>query len=416
MIAAPEEQRRRVRTGPVFTVLCVPSENAWRLVSGFEKLTGTPSIHCGTFSNLRHVLTKTALGRCGSQRRWCPACYADWDDDQSYEPLRWRVASVTTCSIHGTRLESACRRCGRPQYKVSYETRRICGFCLSPLGHVRGSMDVSRYERWVQNRIDDLISLCADPDQEAIPLSAYRTYCTATLKVHGSSSHDVQLDGHWATRIYLGNVLTGRPASIAHLIDSCALQHVTPRDVLLRPLEAAGESLQLTMSEHHFVGVPDERYADAVRRFENLTAILQDSSRAAYLPQTKWLFRCCKVFRNVIVEHSPQAYYGYIAERESRFGPADRTHINRAFKLMACRTSALRAPHGRAARTKLINRIAKEAAVSLEQATAAMMGADAWIAAVTGSQTGRRVPHVRLKRALAMTVIDSSRQAESEEG
>ena len=408
VLASPEDLRRRVKTGPVFTVLCVPSENAWRLVCGLEQLTGTSSIHCGTFSNLRHVLVKTALGRCGSQRRWCPACYAAWDDDRSYEPLRWRVASATTCSIHGIRLESTCRHCGRPQYKISYETRRVCGSCLSPLGHLYGSTNVSRYERWVQDKIDDLISLCADPGQGTIPLSAYRTYCLASLKVHGSPSHDIGVTGHWPTRIYLGNVLTGRPTSIAHLIDSCAIQHVTPRDVLLRPLEAAAEPLRLKMDEHHFVGVPGERFEDAVRKFESLAAILSNSPISAYLPQATWLFRCCKLGRNIVVEHAPQAYYDYIAARESRFGLAERTHINRAFVLMASRASALRGAHPVTARAKLVERVATEAGVSIEQATTALLGADVWIDAVKRIQRTRRAAQIRLKKAWAMAAIGSS--------
>lgn len=412
--AAPKDLRHCVENGSVFTILCAPSENAWRLICGLEELTGTHSIHCGTFSNLRHVLAKTALGRSGSQRRWCPSCYACWDDDLSYEPLRWRIASVTTCAIHGVRLESACRHCGHAQYKVSYETRRICGYCSKPLGHVHGSTEINGYERWVQEKIDDLIGLCADPDQGEVPLCAYSAFCTAALKIHGSSSRDVSLTGHWATRIYLNNVLTGKPTSISHLIDSCSLQHVTPRDILLRPLEAAAEPLQLNMDEHHFVGVPGERFEEAIRKFENLTTILRSSRATAYLPKPKWLFRYCKIGRNTIVEHSPQAYYDYISERESRFGLAERTHINRAFILMASRASALRTTHSAAVRVKMVDRIAMDAGVSFEQAMAALLGADAWIDAVRRTQRTRRVATVKLKKALAMTIIDSFVSSQSD--
>jgi len=242
----------------------------------------------------------------------------------------------------------------------------------------------------VQAQARDLVSLCADPSQEEIPLAAYREFCETVARSHGSNRISIVPDGHWKTNFYLREVLRGLPTTVSHLIDSCALQHVSPTAILLRLVEAASLPLVLPEEEHEFVGVPGQRYAAVVDRFERLVAEFMDSPSSAYLPNMRWIVRVMKVGRNILIEHSPQYYYDYLIERRKRYPSAALMHIERAFRIFSARDSDLRGSKVRDDDSALVTRVATAVNLSLDQSWVAYEASMRWMAALKVVSHDRR--------------------------
>lgn|GEM_PF-3761487 len=87
------------------------------------------------------------------QRKWCPACYLeDQDNDNNiYDRLSWCLPQIERCSIHRLRLEVRCPNCSTRQdrYQVSGDIG-LCYRCASSLIPTPASWEfrseVSRFE------------------------------------------------------------------------------------------------------------------------------------------------------------------------------------------------------------------------------------------------------------------------------
>ena len=97
--------------------------------AALEELTGLSSLAAHSFAVCARFLEPGSNGRLGLPlRRWCPSCFAEWQAAglPMYEPLLWRFALATRCSVHGRALAERCPRCERAQ---SWPAQKV------PIGH-----------------------------------------------------------------------------------------------------------------------------------------------------------------------------------------------------------------------------------------------------------------------------------------
>ena len=80
-----------------------------------------------TMASWKNLLSGYKLLRY--HQAWCPQCYATWATREQpvYDPLLWRLQSVTTCPVHQRQLVNACPACG--QQFVTITARAAVGFC-----------------------------------------------------------------------------------------------------------------------------------------------------------------------------------------------------------------------------------------------------------------------------------------------
>ncbi len=211
-------------------------------VAGLSRLTGRSDLHCGTFYVVSEVLQNYGVGLSAKHRRWCPQCFEEWDPTSSYEPLIWRLPDLDICTIHRCALRDRCFVCERKQpLPASYSKRRICASCSSPLSARQLEALASRtpYENHVERCATDLLGLCADANQGVIDYSEVRPFfgeaCQALLRT-GLACDVPDLD-----RLFV--CLRSGRMTTRHLFQLCAVQGVGPKDILLRPREAASGQL-----------------------------------------------------------------------------------------------------------------------------------------------------------------------------
>lgn len=140
---------------------CGPEGHYQDIVEAVETATGSGNLRQGTFWALNDILDGSGLSPKSLQRRWCPECYAEWDDDTSYEPLSWCVLLHTRCIRHGCLMEQLCRACNASQPVVtSYGERRRCHSCKASLGFPGAYQQAQPAERWIQTQVASIIALC----------------------------------------------------------------------------------------------------------------------------------------------------------------------------------------------------------------------------------------------------------------
>jgi hypothetical protein len=141
-----------------------------------EVLTGERHLRCGSLWALSEIMSSNANVYGKNRRRWCPRCYGDWNND-SYEPLVWRIDLLGVCPRHQCRMECTCPTCGSFQRDVYLQEHRlVCCACGASLAEGAISTKRPAFAQWIDEQILQLIEYCATPRSKPAPRSIYTDF------------------------------------------------------------------------------------------------------------------------------------------------------------------------------------------------------------------------------------------------
>ena len=212
-------------------------------IEQLEMLSGEANLRCGSLWALSEIVSYNTSAYGEYKRRWCPQCYGEWNND-SYEPLIWRIDFLGVCPRHQCRMECVCPECGefqRDNYRQ--ELRRICCVCGAALS--AGAIWPRRpsFAQWVDQQIMQLMEYCATPRAAPAPLSIY-TELAIGLRINAKRSgrRDAVM------RLILRNIekharRNSRRPTLRSLLNVCALQGVTAQELLCAPRQVSGPML-----------------------------------------------------------------------------------------------------------------------------------------------------------------------------
>jgi hypothetical protein len=135
-------------------------------VTVLEGLTGMRPLRDLSMLAYRQVISGRDLIR--QERAWCPHCFEDWRESGNpvYDPLLWSLAAVSTCTTHGTTLETSCPHCEQEMHLVAARSRSgCCCRCHRWLGRrylTSDSSSVDRTEFVTAVAIGELLSRAAN--------------------------------------------------------------------------------------------------------------------------------------------------------------------------------------------------------------------------------------------------------------
>lgn len=220
---------------------CGPGSVYKQRIASLESLTGVDTIRCGTFMVLDKVLCDGAAGGTTGYRRWCPECYLNWDEDDSWEPLVWHVDLVKSCPIHGCDLQDSCCKCGNRQKQVvAYHRRRRCTRCGASLGWPGRFGQRPSYYAWAQTQICDLARMCGTPGEEPVHPLAVSEFVYAIPAI---TAHRRKIPGVVRDALARSKTRTRHVASLETIVSLCGLQGVRATDMLRNPVGAASRPL-----------------------------------------------------------------------------------------------------------------------------------------------------------------------------
>lgn len=319
---------------------CGPGKYFRKRVENLERLTGVDTVRCGSFWVIDDVLAVTGVGRNSKRHRWCPQCFLEWDETHSWEPLAWIVDLQLTCAVHGCDLESQCRDCGSAQYiGKGYPRRRQCQRCQSSLsGRGRNSARPA-YFAWTEERLAELIQLCATPGQAPISFSAYEAFVRGLVDER-RYERDQPATVRAAISRVRSNAVRGR-VTLRTLVNLCALQGISMIDMLLDPQAAASRPLIDLWAGYRSLELPNGKHAAKMAAYSQCIDEIMKRCDGLYLPSMKVIMRRMKLNRDLARELCVDAYEAY-EEAYQRQGPySTRVHIERAF---LCAMEAFEAP------------------------------------------------------------------------
>lgn len=138
------------------TVLIGPHVETSTFLEMITEATGQDNLYRSTFNSLQPVVASVGFASSvdsASSRKWCPACYLEWNPDTSFEPLYWAIGVASACHLHGVQLSSTCRRCGSSQPQgLGYPRKMFCRCCLTHLGHRGEAPDWDRFSQWLNEQ------------------------------------------------------------------------------------------------------------------------------------------------------------------------------------------------------------------------------------------------------------------------
>jgi hypothetical protein len=303
---------------------------ATRLVA-LERLIRNPNLRCGTFYVLKDVLTGSALGKCGTQQRWCPECLADWDCQNSYEPLAWSIDALTRCPMHNCDIENVCRRCDAiQQLPCLYERRRFCRRCNYSLAGLGRQSKRPEYLHWIDSQVQEIVRVCATPGQEPIASGLHDELFSGLLRSarRRAIPPAIRSEMHSIERTRKSGKMTFRT-----LFNLCALQGVSIRTLLLSPDEATSEPMFDYWSGFHSLNCDYGRSKAKIEAFSYVCACLLARPEGAALVPTMMLLRAIKLNRDVARDRAPETYHGYESAYRAQASGSNRLAIERAFRV-----------------------------------------------------------------------------------
>lgn len=231
--------------GSVHTFMQSEALNAVAIsrIEQLELLSGEENLRCGSLWALSEIISFNTSAYGEYKRIWCPKCYGEWDDE-SYEPLLWRVDLLGACPRHGCRMECVCPCCGRFQRQAYVqEQRRACWSCGTSLATGASWSKRPEFSGWIDNQIMQLIEFCATPRAAPASLSIYADFARgmhASAKSRGKKS------------VVMKDIIKGierharhnsRRPTLRSLLNVCALQGVSVQEFLSAPMETSGAML-----------------------------------------------------------------------------------------------------------------------------------------------------------------------------
>jgi len=279
-----EPGRRQIRLTSSF---CGPGKIYRRRIDNLERLTGVTTIHCGSFLVLDSLLAPGAIGRKGGRRRWCPVCYLEWDESTSCECLQWSIDLRVTCPIHRCDLEDECRNCRSTQSTTTpYDRRRHCASCGIHLGAPGRFSPKATYVSWVEAQLTDIATLCANPEQKPFPADTFQTFVVEFLRSHqGECRRSAYTFQPISQLTRLNNPRAGGKVALHTLINICALQGISVRDLLLRPKEAACTPLRGGLGGYHPLERSMDVNVDRPKIMQLCLAAILSDVNLRYIPQ-----------------------------------------------------------------------------------------------------------------------------------
>ncbi len=308
---------------------CGPGRQFKRLVTHIERLTGSGSVRCGSFWVVDEVLAVTGVGRDTKQQRWCPECFRDWDE-HSWEPLIWMVEIQQTCPVHSCDLETHCRSCGSAQPTCrDYRTRRQCYRCGSALAGAGRSSTRSTHLEWAEQRLAELVELCATPGQEQIPFERYDAFVRGLVE---SSQGEPNLPATLRAAVarMRSNAIRGR-VTLRTLVNLCALQGISIPQILLDPQTAASRPLIDLWAGYKALEFPNGRHASKIQAYRQYISDMLKKCERCYLPPMAVVLRNMKLNRDLARELCVECYEAYESAYQRQGAYSSRVHADRAF-------------------------------------------------------------------------------------
>ncbi|MGS2748191.1 TniQ family protein [Bacillus zanthoxyli] len=106
------------------------------IVQALEKITMRSDMIFLTLNPLKNLFNGRNV--IGGRRKWCPCCLNEWKsrDEIIYEPLLWKIDSITYCPSHQCILQDECFKCKKKlQVFNSRMQNGFCSHCWSWLGN-----------------------------------------------------------------------------------------------------------------------------------------------------------------------------------------------------------------------------------------------------------------------------------------
>lgn len=297
---------------------CGPGTSFLSTADRMQQLTGRSDLHCGTLRNLGGLATHGYMGLSSKARRWCPVCYAHWDEATSYELLAWHMPHISRCPIHGCVLERICRKClAKQRLCRRYAKRRSCGTCGSSLAGEGLYRDESRYASWAEAESLLLILRCAEPGRRACDHNACNIFATGAAEGILQDPHTPE-----SVRQGLGRVLeyaNGIGCDMDTLLNLCAMQGVHLVDALEDPVGAASHPLAWMRSTQDVRDYSCEASKVGLIELEDLVQRIIANGKRPHLPSLWVLAQMVGVsFQHVRRHWSPM-----LASYEKLLGGAD---------------------------------------------------------------------------------------------
>ncbi len=374
-LSAIERGRTTEDPGGV-SAFCGPSTESYKeRVRLLERLTRSRTARYGSFVVLDDLMSKQALGMIGTLQRWCPECYLEWDEEQSWEPLAWSVALLSACPAHGCDLESRCRSCGSHQrLSAQYEPRKRCRKCKASLSGVGMRTPRPHYLAWADAQVLELIQVCATPGQSQIPYASFRSFIDGLSKQLGSESETPPVLRLALSRLRSPSV-RGK-LTVRTLVHLCALQAISVRELLLDPVGASSKPLLDLWTNYSALEYPYDHRLDKVMVYRNCLSTILETCADSYLPSMQFFLPRFALNRDAVRELAPDVYetYEHAYQKQARWDR--RTHGVRAFRLaLALAEERAGQDLDRHNQTKVVRMIATDAKVPL------MLAARVWTSA-----------------------------------
>lgn len=297
-----------------------------------ERLTGVEQLRYGTFWVLKNVAGPLFLGRPISHRRWCPECYAEWDPEQSYEPLIWSIGLLSCCPKHRCRLEDRCASCGALQPAgISLSHRRRCVQCSTGLTDMRRSVVLlSARDAWIDQQLCQLVELCSTVRQEPFPEETYPTYIKELL-AQAREYENLPVSLQSTVRLQSGNGSIRKP-SLRAMLRMCALQGVSVCDMLRAPREAASAPLIDLWKDHAAPSLRNESRNEKAGIAQDLLTSLLNRCRASYLPPMDAVLREWGLGRALVRDANVELYERYEVRYREQAGTVAKIRLADAFQ------------------------------------------------------------------------------------
>lgn len=311
---------------------CGPTKAYKHRIKKLEALTGIDTIRCGSFLILDELLASSAMGRNSSRQRWCPECFREWDEERSWEPLIWSVDLLSECPQHGCDLEMHCRHCGSTQnLSARYQHRRKCRKCNSELAGQGRTSDRPAYFAWTDSQVLDLIELCATPGQEPIPYSAHKTFVSGLQAVMDSTSELPAVVRAAIGRLQ-SNLVRGK-MTLRTMINLCALQGISVREMLLDPVSASSRPLLDLWHGYRALEYSSGCHDEKIAIYRSCLTEVLKRCRDIYLPSTTFFMRSIGLNRDLARELAPEIYEEYEDAHRRQAKWSKRIEGERAFKV-----------------------------------------------------------------------------------
>lgn len=364
-----------IRKTTLASSFCGPGKVYKRRIENLEILTGVETIRCGSFYLLDAILTPGAVGRASGYHRWCPQCYKEWDEATSWEPLQWSIDLRVTCPDHGCDLEDRCRRCGAIQKpSVRYPSRRHCSKCQRSLAGDGAWSVKPRYVSWAEGQLSKLVELCATPGLAPLPCTTFEAFARTIMRSASSGPPRSSGASHALSRLVrlhgsshqVGN---GVRVRLHTLINACALQGISVRELLLSPVEAASSPLKDNWGNYQPLELSDGHQTDGALVLAHFLKALLANPRKFYLPHPQSALREIKVTRREVSAMSPDIYDRYMVRYRRQAPLSELQRAEQAFlKALDCVKAVRPNPFGPSDVKKARRLVARTLGISVEDA------------------------------------------------